>query len=356
MRILIRDTNSKKWKITEDIKAKAEAEFQNLLIESPSLIAIDEIRENASPLVFAMSEFGLPGSGATDVLAFSAEGDIAIIECKLATNPEIKRKVIGQILEYASYLWGMSYEELDNKIRDLKEKPLAELIAESASGEWDEELFRENVRDNLSKGSFILIIVVDEINDELRRIIRYLNECSKSAFSIHALELKRFQHEKIEILVPHLYGASLKPTREERGKWTEEKFFKVFEENNESQIVEKIRELYEWSKKTADRISFGTGKDTGSFTFHYLKDNKVISVFTVTTNGKFSINYGWMINKLPDEAIKEFHNMVKEIPALREIPAEGWPSINVSALLKDDGLNKLKTAVHSLGIKIKKSS
>lgn len=105
MRILIRDTNSKKWKITEDIKAKAEAEFQNLLIESPSLIAIDEIRENASPLVFAMSEFGLPGSGATDVLAFSAEGGIAIIECKLATNPEIKRKVIGQILEYASYLW-----------------------------------------------------------------------------------------------------------------------------------------------------------------------------------------------------------------------------------------------------------
>ena len=212
MRILIRDADSKKWKFAETMKAKAESELQKLLVESPSLVTIDEIREGVSSLVYAVSEFGLPGSGSTDVLAFTSQGDIAVIECKLAANPEIKRKVIGQILEYAAYLWKMSYEQVDNRIQQLKGKSLAESIAESIAGEWDEELFRDGVRQTLENGSFILVIVVDEINEELRRIVRYLNECSKSAFSLHALEMNRFQADKTEVLVPYLYGASTKPT------------------------------------------------------------------------------------------------------------------------------------------------
>ena len=207
MKILIRSDEERKWTPAESIKVKAEEELQKLLIESPTLIPVDEIREGASPLVFAISEFGLPGSGATDVLAFSPEGDIAIIECKLAKNPESKRKVIGQILEYAAYLWQMDYDELNSRIQSKRGKSLSELVREviereNLEGEWDEEVFRNGVKQTLESGSFILIIVVDEINDELRRIIRYVNECSKSAFSLHALEMRRFKADKIEVLVP----------------------------------------------------------------------------------------------------------------------------------------------------------
>jgi hypothetical protein len=67
MRILIRDRGSKRWKFAETIKAKAESELQKLLVESPSLVAISEIREGVLPLVFAVSEFGLPGAGSTDI-------------------------------------------------------------------------------------------------------------------------------------------------------------------------------------------------------------------------------------------------------------------------------------------------
>jgi hypothetical protein len=88
---------------------------------------------------------------------------------------------------------------------------LADLVGENVSEEWDEESFRNRIVDSLAKGSFILIIVVDEINDELRRIVRYLNECSESAFSLHALEMSQFQAGGTEVLVPHLYGLSTKP-------------------------------------------------------------------------------------------------------------------------------------------------
>jgi hypothetical protein len=346
MKILIRDIGSKKWKFAEAITVRAESELQKLLVESPSIITIDEIIEGTSPLVFAVSEFGLPGSGASDVLAFSPQGDIAIIECKLATNPEAKRKVIGQILEYAAYLWRMSYEEVDGRIRKLKGKSLADLVAECVDGEWDEEQFRENVKQTLETGSFILIIVVDEINEELRRIIRYLNECSKSAFSIHALEMKRFQAGQIEILVPHLYGVSTKPP-EGRGQWSEEEFFKVLEERNEPSIVDLVKDLYDWSLRTADRVWFGTGREVGSFTFHYLKEGKTISIFTVYTNGKLTLNYGWMKAQLPKETLEGFHEKIHEIPTLQQIPADfsKWPSVKVDALIEKENREKFKNAV-----------
>jgi len=122
MRILIRNNKTQEWELAESITARAEAELQKLLAESPSLIPVDEIREGVTSLVFAIYEFGLPGSGNTEILAFSADGDISIIESKLATNPESKRKVMGQILEYAAYLWGMTYDQVNARVQSLKEK------------------------------------------------------------------------------------------------------------------------------------------------------------------------------------------------------------------------------------------
>lgn len=66
MRIVMCNNQTKEWKFIESIRAKAQTELQKLLAESPSLVPISEIREGASQLVFAICEFGLPGSGNTD--------------------------------------------------------------------------------------------------------------------------------------------------------------------------------------------------------------------------------------------------------------------------------------------------
>lgn len=357
MKILIRNDELKGWRFAEPIKLKAEIELQNLLVKSPSLVPIDEIREGASPLVFAVKEFGLPGSGNTDVLAFNSNGDIAIVECKLATNPESRRKVIGQILEYASYLWGMDYEELNSRIQKLKGKNLSKLIEEVVATEWNEEIFLDGIKQSLKNGSFILIIVVDEINEELKRIIRYMNECCESTFSLHALEMYRFQIDRIEILVPHLYGVSVKSSFGEgkRKKWSEEEFFRVLNENVKPDVVTIVKDLYEYGKDVADRICFGTGTETGSFTFHYLKEGKTISVFSIYTNGKFTLNYGWLSPHIDQEIMKEFHRKIQEIPAFRKIPPDfsKWPSIKVVDAFKDsEDIEKFKKAVQWLQDKL----
>jgi len=162
VKILVRNQTLGNWQVANSVRPSLETELQDLLLETPSLVPLEEIREGASPLVVAIKEFGLPGSGNTDLLAFSAQGDIAIIECKLATNPESKRKVIGQVLEYAAYLWGFEYQALDERVEGRTGRRLSELVKEAVGDEWDEEDFRQTVEHNLQSGSFVLIIAVDE--------------------------------------------------------------------------------------------------------------------------------------------------------------------------------------------------
>jgi len=107
------------------------------------------------------------------------------------------------------------------------------------------------------------------------------------------LEMRRFQADFVEVLISHLYGASSKPPETKRKQWTEEEFFRVLgEKNTDPKVITVAEELRKWAKKEADRIWFGTGIETGSITFHYLKDEKTISVFTIYTNGRLSLNYG----------------------------------------------------------------
>lgn len=349
MKILIRSNKSKEWNVADPIKARAEAELQRLLVESPSLIPINEIREDPTQLVLAVPEFGLPGSGSTDILAFGPGGEIAIVECKLAANPESKRKVIGQILEYAAYLWEMTYEEVDARVRNKLGNSLANLVEEAVAGEWNEEYFRDGVKNSLSNGIFMLIILVDEINEELRRIIRYINESSETVFSFHALEIKRFHSQGIEVLVPHLHGTTIKePSVSKRKQWTAEDFQQALVKNVDAQTANLINDIHEWSAINADRIWYGTGTDTGSFTFHYLRDGKTVSVFSIYTNGRMMLNYGWLSRQVSDATIKAFHNKIISIGTFKNITSDftKWPAMKVyDALHKPEYLEKFKDTV-----------
>jgi hypothetical protein len=212
MRILIRTKDTEDWQLVKSAPYDREAELQALLAKSPSLIPVDELREGASPFVLAVPEFGLPGSGQTDLLAVTSGGDLAVVECKLSANPEIKRTVVAQVLEYAAYLWEMSYEEMNARVQARLGEDLAGLISRDLDdADWDEGEFRSNVSQSLRDGTFMLIIAVDEVNDELKRTIRFLNSCGDPKFSFHALEMRRFKRGDVDVLVPHTYGAAVAP-------------------------------------------------------------------------------------------------------------------------------------------------
>lgn len=70
--------------------------------EQPSLIP------GVGTRAFAAREFHT-GVGPSDVIDADADADgsVTVVECKLASNVEIRRKIVGQVLDYAARIWRM---------------------------------------------------------------------------------------------------------------------------------------------------------------------------------------------------------------------------------------------------------
>ena len=339
MKILIRNESGSEWEAVEAQDYKGETELQKLLASSPSLISIEEIRPGSSSFVVAIREVGLPGSGSTDIIAINPDGDIALVECKLANNAEIKRKVIGQVLEYGAYLFKMSYEQLSDRIEKRTATSLADLMRNFVEDtDWDEESFRENIEQTLSDGSFILVIAVDEMNEELRRTIQFLNQCGNPAFAFTALEMQRYQKGKTEILVPHLYGGVVKTpvVGVSRLKWNKQRFFDFALENLDHQTVQIMEDLYQWSVENG-KVTWGVGKVTGSYTCKFAVEVKDLSMFTVQTTGSIMFNLHHQTPHLEEETIHKYREWLTEIPSFSSITesAEWFPWINIEKTLVD---------------------
>ena len=198
--MLIRRVGGGSWHTPQTTAYTNEAELRDLLAETPSLLpGIDE-RPTA-----AGKEMPISGTGQADVVIVDASGDITVVECKLAANPEIRRRVVGQLLAYSSAIWQMSVEEFDGAFRrsEAKRSLFDALVP---GNDLDEEELRAAVDDNLQNGSMRLIIATDEITDELKRIVSYLNSHTTTNVEFLALEMRRAGDEGVEVLLPAIYG------------------------------------------------------------------------------------------------------------------------------------------------------
>src|SRR5574341_1564844 len=177
-----------------------EKTLQRLIREHPETLPLDDLGDDIPPLLIVGRETAL-ATGYADVVGLDSEGLVTVIECKLDRNPEAKRGVVAQVLGYAASLWGMTYEQFESLVTrkyldssichrsDLRGVALDDAIAlfrdeQALGGEWDKSAFREQLADNLSHGRFRLVIVVDKVNDELRRTVEFLNTCTGPAFDI----------------------------------------------------------------------------------------------------------------------------------------------------------------------------
>jgi hypothetical protein len=144
-------------------------------------------------------------AGRIDLVGVDVEGELTLCECKLATNPGIRREVVGQLIEYAGSLRGMSFGDFTDRFEARTGTPLAEAVAEIAGEGFDEESFESQVAQNLDSGRFRLVIVVDRISEALRQTVVYLNDHLDAA--VLALELAYLRDGEVEILLPAVYGA-----------------------------------------------------------------------------------------------------------------------------------------------------
>lgn len=307
-------------KVTQTPIAQEEY-LQKYIHDNPDIIPLDDIKEDLRLLVLAR-EFPT-SSGPIDALAVDDEGAIYIVETKLYKNPD-KRLVVAQVLDYGAALWN-SYKDyseaeriLDRAVSQKFGMPFYEKVKDFF-GFDDEQLANllDRFKADLSSGRFTFIVMMDQLHDQLKDLITFINQNSR--FAIFGCEIEFYKYDNYEILIPKLYGveakksSTLPPITHGRKKWDEQMFFDDVKARLGEPIERKIRKLYEYAKATATHVSWGTGASRGSFNPKY-EDISARSLFTVFSDGTLQINFGWLND---NESTLAFRKKIKDMLAER---------------------------------------
>jgi hypothetical protein len=173
-----------------------EAWLQKLLFDCPECLPIGEIEPGFGPLVSICRE--LPTRhGPVDNLFMTGSGDIVIVEAKLWRNPQSRREVVAQALDYASCLFEMTYEQLEAAIlkaalgRSPKPQGVYELFREYEA--LPEPQFIDAVSRNLRRGRIVVLVVGDGIRSETERLAAALQSHAGFHFTFALVELAVFR-------------------------------------------------------------------------------------------------------------------------------------------------------------------
>lgn len=176
----------------QDIRASTEESrnedwLQNLIFENPQLLPLEEIEPaflDPIPLCRELST----RVGPLDILFVNDRGMLTLVECKLLKNPEGRREVVGQILDYAQEISRWNFDDLNSAVEKQGTGIIEQVKNHLPEDDFDEAKFIDWVTLNLKKGRFLLLIVGDGIRESVEGISEYLQEHASLNFSFALIE------------------------------------------------------------------------------------------------------------------------------------------------------------------------
>ncbi len=302
------------WRSPEVQAYQDEDMLKLMLRDSPQLLAL------CSEGTVFVDELTVPLIGSVDLAGVGPNGDVTLVECKLASNPEIRRSIIGQILAYASGLWRMSYEDFDRIFSArLSGMSLADAIRRAlgeSAPDWPEDQFRANVTDNLAAGCFTLVIAVDRITDELKRIVPYVNTHTVDSLRFLALEVGYVKDGDIEVVLPLTYGqesAGEKQTSRRR-TWSVEAYFERLREYGQAP-QSFLQAIADFSRENGAVLEGGTGASPSlNARFHIGGEQKTVwSSYFQKSGPSFDLNFEYLRQSIPSDALSECAQIMRSI-------------------------------------------
>lgn len=169
--------------------------LQDLIHNSSSVLPIGDIEPALADAVSVCRELPTP-SGSADNLLITPSGGIVLVEAKLWRNPQARREVIGQILDYAKDLSHWSYEEFEKRIgvarREANTSLFRVVCGYDASAD-DERWFVDAVSRNLRLGRFLCLVVGDGIQEGAEQLADFLQRHVGLHFTLGLVELSLWQ-------------------------------------------------------------------------------------------------------------------------------------------------------------------
>jgi hypothetical protein len=190
--------------------------LQRLLAEHPDLLAGGQMNVQVPRRWLLVSrELGVPkqegGAGwwSLDHLFVDQEGVPTFVEVKRSSNTEIRRQVVGQMLDYAANgtrYWPITTirSTFEAQCENAGTDPAAVLGSHLGEGA-DAEAFWVTVAEHLQAGKVRIVFVSDIIPPELQRIIEFLNE-HMAAIDVLGVEVRQYVGPGRRTLVPRVIG------------------------------------------------------------------------------------------------------------------------------------------------------
>jgi hypothetical protein len=283
---------------------ESEKMLQELLAKYPNLLAGEQI-DSVVPRKWLLitREMAVPDDEnayarwSVDHLFLDQDGIPTIVETKKSDNTQIRREVVGQMLDYAAN--AISYWSIETIVTEYQSRCEREgidpdtVLSEFLGDEVSEQSFWDKTKTNLQAGKVRLVWVSDRIPKELRQIIEFLNKQMNPAQAI-GIEIKMFAGQGLKTMVPRVINPT-NPSETSiitRNPWTESEFFNVLEEKRGAEEHRIARAIYNWAKNRSLRIAWGKGKIDGSYIPVLDHKRKEYFPLVVSTNGRISIQFG----------------------------------------------------------------
>lgn len=174
-----------------------EAWLQDLIFRHPDILPVKDLEPGFGDLVPICRE--LPtNAGPCDNLYLTAEGDVVIVECKLWRNPESRREVLSQAIDYAREFADWSYEDLEKAARkglDTRvstDERLVDVLVDELEDEAAARLI-DAISRNLRLGRMLVLVVGDGINEQVERLAWMLQAHAGLHYSLGLVELQLFR-------------------------------------------------------------------------------------------------------------------------------------------------------------------
>ena len=295
-----------------------ESALQRLLEEHPELIALDDVDPTASPLLPIGREVPLAGQS-LDLLFLDLAGRLTGVETKLRRNSQVRREVVGQVLEYGAYLSTWTVEDVERQAESYLVDPqtptrfqgqglyeaLNRLDASGPTEEGSDDAgMRSKISNSLERGDMRLLIAVDRVVDPLRRLVTFLN--GASSFDMYLLEVQQYRApDGMKIASINVYGgAGLKPDGGgvRRTAWDEPRFLGALRSEASAASAAVALDLHRFVQEQADSAVWGTGTSVGSVGFGVRRGGGRLVIFWLNTKGQVSFSTGALNRNVRQEA------------------------------------------------------
>ena len=182
---------------------RSEAWLRDFLLAHPAVLPTAAIDPAYADPIPVCRELRTP-AGRIDCLFVTRFGGLVVVECKLWRNPQARREMVGQILDYAKELAAWDYADLQREVSIARSDRGTNALFGIVSTRYpdtDEAALVDAVARNLARGRLMLLLAGDGIREGTESIVQYVGRYSGLHLTFGLVEVAGYELPDGRLLV-----------------------------------------------------------------------------------------------------------------------------------------------------------